>query len=275
MSKIPLYTQTSHDWHCNKNQPNKPYAVDLNVGTNEYIFGRVTPNNQFIVSTGLINDPKPYGIQMVGGKKIKKKSSSKPKSKSKKGGNGKITDSFEPSSLSVYNENNYKNNELIYNALDKINKLNGLNSPCKNSMIDAQNNIVGGAKKKIIKKNKTKLKKKSMKGGEENWGATGMPPQYFGSKMPEKVTGPSTVKPNDSAVLNLAPISGGKKTMKKKTPTKKPVKKTTTKKPVKKTTTKKPVKKTPTKKPIKKTPTKKPVKKTTTKKAVKKITIKK
>ena len=281
MSKIPLYTQTSHDWHCNKNQPNKPYAVDLNVGTNEYIFGRVTPNNQFIVSTGLINDPKPYGIQMVGGKKKSKPKSnpkSKSKTKTKKGGNGKITDSFEPTSLSVYNENNYKNNELIYNALDKINKLNGLNSPCKNSMIDAQNNIVGGAKKKITKKRKPK--KKSMKGGEENWGATGMPPQYFGSKMPEKVTGPSTVKPNDSAVLNLAPISGGKKTIKKK-PVKKTVKKTTTvKKPVKKATTKKTVKKTPTKKPVKKittkkTPTKKTVKKTPIKKTVKKTTIKK
>ena len=272
MSKIPLYTQTSHDWHCNKNQPNKPYAVDLNVGTNEYIFGRVTPNNKFIVSTGLVNDPKPYGIQMVGGKKTKSKSKpkpkSKPKSKSKKGGNGNITDSFEPSSLSVYNENNYKNNELIFNALDKINKLNGLNSPCKNSMINAQNNIVGGA-------NKKKTKKKLMKGGEETKGATGMPPQYYASKMPEKVIGTTSVKPNDFAVLNLSPISGGKKTMKKKTTTKKPVKKTTTKKPVKKTTTKKPVKKTTTKKPVKKTTTKKPVKKTITKKPVKKTITKK
>ena len=71
MSKIPLYTQTTHDWHCNKNQPNKPYAVDLNVGTNEYIFGRVTPDNKFIVTTGLVKDPKPYGIKMVGGKKKK------------------------------------------------------------------------------------------------------------------------------------------------------------------------------------------------------------
>ena len=144
MSKIPLYTQTTHDWHCNKNQPNKPYAVDLNVGTNEYIFGRVTPNNQFIVSTGLVNNPKPYGIQMVGGKKNKSKTKSK--SKSKKGGNCNLLDSSKRS-LSVYNENNYRNNELIYNALDKINKLNGLNSPCKNSMINAQNNIVGGKKK--------------------------------------------------------------------------------------------------------------------------------
>ena len=152
MSKIPLYTQTTHDWHCNKNQPNKPYAVDLNVGTNEYIFGRVTPDNKFIVTTGLVKDPKPYGIKMVGGKK-----------KNKKGGN--VSDSFK-TDLSVYNENNYRNNELIYNALSKINQLQGLNSPCKNSMIDAQNNISGGAKKKSVKKPKTKkssIKKKSSK----------------------------------------------------------------------------------------------------------------
>ena len=272
MSKIPLYTQTTHDWHCNKNQPNKPYAVDLNVGTNEYIFGRVTPNNQFIVSTGLVNNPKPYGIQMVGGKKSKSKTKSKAKpkskSKSKKGGNCDLLDSSKRS-LSVYNENNYRNNELIYNALDKINKLNGLNSPCKNSMIDAQNNIVGG------KKNVRKSRK--MKGGQETKGATGMPPQYYASKMQEKVTETTSVKPNDSAVLNLAPYSdskvGGKKSKtkkslkkivtKKKSTIKKPVKKTTTvKKPVRKTTTKK----TTTKKPVRKTTTKK----TTTKKSVKK-----
>ena len=144
MSRIPLYTQTSYDWHCNKNQNPKPYAVDLNVGTNEYIFGRVTPDNKFIVSTGLINDPKPYGIQMVGGKK------SKSKSKSKKGGNN------------LYELSNYKNNELIYNALDKINQLNGLGANTKNSMINAQNNIVGG-KKPVKKTSKEQLTKKPVK----------------------------------------------------------------------------------------------------------------
>ena len=40
---MPLYTQTTPDWHCSKNQQPKPNAVDLNAGTNEYIFGRVTP----------------------------------------------------------------------------------------------------------------------------------------------------------------------------------------------------------------------------------------
>ena len=136
MSKIPLFTQTSDDWHCNKNLVNKPLAVGLNAGTNEYIFGRVTPNNKFIVSTGLINSPNSYGVQMVGGNK-------------KKGG----------ASLNPAVYNNYAHNELIYNALSKINQLNGLNSPCKNSMIDAQNNITGGAKN--TKKKSTYIKKKS------------------------------------------------------------------------------------------------------------------
>ena len=119
-------------------------------------------------------------------------------------------------------------------------------------MINASNNIAGGARVK-----------RKLKGGEESWGATGMPAQFYGAKLPSKVSPKSTtVKPNDSAVVNLAPLKGGKKTVKK------PVKKTTTKK----TTTKKPIKKTTTKK----TTTKKPVKKTTTKKTTtKKPTTKK
>ena len=66
---IPVYSQTSYDWHNAFQQPS--YAVNLDVGINEYVFGRTTPNNKFIVSTGLINDP--IGVQMVGGKKVKPK----------------------------------------------------------------------------------------------------------------------------------------------------------------------------------------------------------
>jgi len=149
MSRIPLYTQTSYDWHCKKDQINKPYAVDLNVGTNEYIFGRTTPNNKFIVSTGLINDPRPYGIQMVGGKK-------------KKGGASKP---FQPmSTAAIYNEKNYMNNELIYNALSKSAELKGVNGKFLNAMINAENNIVGGAKaKKEMKPKKKVVKSKAKK----------------------------------------------------------------------------------------------------------------
>ena len=78
-------------------------------------------------------------------------------------------------------------------------------------------------------------------------------PKFTGGPKVTKVMGFDTFE------STFAPISGGKKTMKKKAVVKKPVKKTITKK---KSTTKKPVKKTTTKKSA----TKKPVKKTTTKK---------
>lgn len=257
MSKIPLYTQTTYDWHCHKKQMPKPYAVDLNVGTNEYVFGRVTPDNKFIVTTGLVKDAKPHGIKMVGGKR-----------KSKKGGNVYISGK---TSNPIYNNNNNENNELIFNALDKINQLSGLDGNRKNSMINASNNIVGGKRKNI----------KKMKGGKETEGATGMPSQFYNAKMPTKENVKSSVLPDDSAVTNLAPYSkvGGKKSSTKK-PVKKPIKKSTVKKaPVKKITVKKtPVKKTTVKKtPVKKTAVKKtPVKKTVVKKTpLKKTTVKK
>jgi len=61
---IPLYSQTSNGW---KNVgENNNYAVNLDVGINEYTFSRPTPNNDFIVSTGLVNDK--LGVKMVGGK---------------------------------------------------------------------------------------------------------------------------------------------------------------------------------------------------------------
>jgi hypothetical protein len=71
---IPLYTDTSLDWHNKNAVPN--YAVDLNVGVNEYTFGRTTPDNKFIVSTGLVS--KPFGIEMTGGKKGKTVKKKKP-----------------------------------------------------------------------------------------------------------------------------------------------------------------------------------------------------
>ena len=74
---MPLYTVTSKDW-ANPEQPH-PYAVNLDVGINEYTFGRTTPDNKFVVSTGLVNDD--YGIRMTGAgltKKTKKPVVKKP-----------------------------------------------------------------------------------------------------------------------------------------------------------------------------------------------------
>ena len=65
---IPTYTLTTQDWHLSNQVP--PYAVDLNAGINSYVFGRTTPNNDFVVATGLVNNCN--GIEMVGGKKKKR-----------------------------------------------------------------------------------------------------------------------------------------------------------------------------------------------------------
>ena len=66
---IPTYSLTSPDWHT-ANQNPIPLATSASAGYNEYIFGRTTPDNKFIVATGLV--PGPYGLEMVGGSKAKK-----------------------------------------------------------------------------------------------------------------------------------------------------------------------------------------------------------
>ena len=73
---IPLYTETSPDW-VNSETSSSPYAVNLDVGINEYQFSRPTPDNKFITATGLVDNS--HGIEMVGGKSKKnnKKTSSK------------------------------------------------------------------------------------------------------------------------------------------------------------------------------------------------------
>ncbi len=63
---IPLYTESSPDWTKTGNAP-PPFAVGLEVGVNEYIFGRTTPDNKFVVASGLERNP--HGIEMIGGKK--------------------------------------------------------------------------------------------------------------------------------------------------------------------------------------------------------------
>jgi hypothetical protein len=85
--QIPLYTTTSPDWH--EAQQHAPLAVDLDVGINEYTFGRTTPDNKFVIATGLVNNPQ--GVEMVGGKKpttekkkVKKLPSKKPTTEKKK-----------------------------------------------------------------------------------------------------------------------------------------------------------------------------------------------
>jgi len=81
---IPLAVDFSKDWEY-KNSEQTPYSVDLNVGVNEYVFGRTTPDNRFIVSSGIVKNDS--GMQLTGGavsKDKKKKSKIMKKSKTMK-----------------------------------------------------------------------------------------------------------------------------------------------------------------------------------------------
>ncbi len=79
-NSIPLYIDNSPDW-VKAGNPNQkiPYNVDATLGVNEYVFGRTTPNNDFIVATGF--EKNAHGIEMIGGLKRKTKKSSTKKSK--------------------------------------------------------------------------------------------------------------------------------------------------------------------------------------------------
>jgi hypothetical protein len=72
INPIPVYSQTSPGWNSIKGEEAgyQPFAVDMDVGYNEYIFGRTTPNNDFVVTTGLVKDP--MGFQMTGAGKSNK-----------------------------------------------------------------------------------------------------------------------------------------------------------------------------------------------------------
>jgi len=99
---INTYVDYSQDWHY-QNQKPIPHAVDSTVGINEYQFARTTPDNHFIVATGLVKNK--TGIEMTGGRKKKKsvvkkskKSTKKVSKKSKPSSSKKIVKKSKPSS---------------------------------------------------------------------------------------------------------------------------------------------------------------------------------
>jgi len=74
-TSIRLYNDYSQDWHYpNTAIQNIPYAIDSSAGINEYQFGRTTPDNKFIVASGLVKNK--VGIEMTGGSNKKKKTKS-------------------------------------------------------------------------------------------------------------------------------------------------------------------------------------------------------
>jgi hypothetical protein len=123
---IPLYTDTSTSWH-NAGVPSD-LTVNLDTGVNEYQFGRTTPNNKFVVSTGLVN--KPYGVEMVGGSKKK----SKPKTNTKK------------PSATLLNK--------IKKSFENIKALVGLKSDTKKIVVkkSTKSKPLSDKKKKVVKK---------------------------------------------------------------------------------------------------------------------------
>ena len=73
--KIPVNTQTSSSWNTydDIDNGNRNIAVDINAGVNEYIFGRTTPDNHFMLASNLDmkNAKSMENIPMVGGKSKK------------------------------------------------------------------------------------------------------------------------------------------------------------------------------------------------------------
>lgn len=99
-NSIPLNTLASPDWVNQGQKPGPPpYAADLSVGINEYQFGRTTPNNQFVVATGLV--PKgPNAIEMIGAGKKKRRT----RKKSTKSTTKKVTNSVSKAGKVVFNK---------------------------------------------------------------------------------------------------------------------------------------------------------------------------
>ena len=79
-SCIPTQIDFSPGWHYRGQKID--YAVDTTAGINDYIFGRTTPANHFIVASGLAKHD--GQIELTGAGKAKKPKAKKPKTKKPK-----------------------------------------------------------------------------------------------------------------------------------------------------------------------------------------------
>ena len=164
---MPLYTTTSPDWHDAKQHA--PLAVDLDVGINEYTFGRTTPDNKFVVATGLVDNPN--GVEMVGGKKsasekkkVKKSTSKKPESIINKVVSGS-KNLFEKTKKAITGDSSSEKKKV--KKVKKVKKevktksfFNKITSGTKNIYEKVKKSIVGNDKKVVKKSKKTKSIKK-------------------------------------------------------------------------------------------------------------------
>jgi hypothetical protein len=140
---IPLYSDTSTDWHIKGNPSN--LAVDLNVGINEYQFGRPTPDNKFVVSTGLVN--KPFGVEMVGSGKKRVKKTKKTKE-----------------SLSILNKIKKSFTNIVKGISVAVTvKKSNVKKPMKKVTKKPMKKVIKKPMKKVTKKPIKKVTKKPMK----------------------------------------------------------------------------------------------------------------
>ena len=166
-NQIPLFTNTSRDWHTKGEEAN--YAVDLNTGMNEYIFGRTTPDNKFVVSTGLVSDSK-NGIEMTGAGKKKRKTVLN-KTKKVLGSFGSSVGTFlkkVKDSLVGKSKTNPIKKVSEKSSTKKSKKvLSSVTSSIGSFISKVKDTVTGKSKKKVVKKvsskPKTALKKKVVK----------------------------------------------------------------------------------------------------------------
>jgi hypothetical protein len=76
-NKIPLFSDTSPGWYFKGSQ--QSLAVDSSAGINEYVFGRTTPDNKFIVASGLVDQNGVVKMTGAGKFKTTKPKTGKPK----------------------------------------------------------------------------------------------------------------------------------------------------------------------------------------------------
>jgi hypothetical protein len=81
-SFIPTQIDSSLGWHYRGQKVD--YAVDATAGINDYVFGRPTPNNCFIVASGLAKHDGQIELTGAGKAKAKKPVAKKPKAKKPK-----------------------------------------------------------------------------------------------------------------------------------------------------------------------------------------------
>ena len=78
-SPIPTQIDSSPGWHYRGQKID--YAVDTTAGINDYVFGRTTPDNNFIVASGLAKHDGQIELTGAGKVKAKKPVVKKPKAK--------------------------------------------------------------------------------------------------------------------------------------------------------------------------------------------------